>query len=272
MMDRILQGQYAGPFNALLAKQIKVLDWNIERGLKLDGVTDVIRRERPDVCILQEVDVNTKRTGKRNLADLLASQFQFNYVFGFEFEELAQGSSTDKAFQGQATLARYRIEAPRVLRFSRQSGHWNPRWYLPAWEMFQPRRGGRMCLVSELVIGRTRLVIYNVHLESKEGDDLRLWQISEVLQDSLRYPHGTPIIIAGDMNTRVVPTPLRDYLLASGFRDACEGTHCQITRPKGDRLDWIFLRGPVESSGIKVHNDVRASDHYPLSTNLTFTR
>ncbi len=269
-LDRILQGQYASRrHNCSQAEQIRLLNWNIERGLDLAGVMDVIRREQPDVCVFQEVDLNARRTGKRHVADLLAAQFEFNYVFGIEFEELSQGSNTGRAFQGQAVFARCQIDVPHILRFSRQSDYWRPRWYLPQWPVFQPRHGGRMALVVELVIGRTRLVIYNLHLESQGSDNLRLWQLSEVVHDSLLYSHDTPVVIAGDLNTRNAPSPLRDYLLASGFRDACEGSQCRSTKPNGQMLDWIFVRGPAICSGTRVHHEIRASDHYPLSTNLS---
>ena len=55
-----------------------------------------------------------------------------------------------------------------------------------------------------------------IDVESQESDDLRRWQLSEVVHDSLRYSHDTPVVVAGDLNTRNAPSPLRDYLLASG--------------------------------------------------------
>jgi hypothetical protein len=66
-MDDILHGEYAGRRSP--AKQLRVLTWNNERGLK--------------------VDLNTKRTGKRDLVDVVAKRFGFDYVFGVEFEELS---------------------------------------------------------------------------------------------------------------------------------------------------------------------------------------
>ena len=270
MLDHILRGQYASRSQAgNQMEQFKLLNWNIERGLDLPGVMAVMRKQQPDVCVFQEVDLHARRTGLRDVADLLARQFEFNYVFGIEFEELSQGSNTERAYQGQAVFARCPIEAPRILRFGRQSSYWRPRRFLPRWPVFQPRHGGRMALAAELVIGLTRLIIYNLHLESQGCDDLRLWQLSEVVQDSLQYSDDTPVVVAGDLNTRNAPSPLRDFLLASGFRDACGGRTCRGTKANGQTLDWIFVRGAAESSGTRVHRDISASDHYPLSTNLS---
>jgi endonuclease/exonuclease/phosphatase family metal-dependent hydrolase len=202
------------------------------------------------------------------VAEVLAARFEYNYVFGAEFEELSQGSDTERAFHGQAVFARYQIVAPRILRFSRQSDRWRPRWFLPRWAAFQPRVGGRMALVAEVAFGRTRLVIYDLHLESQGDEHLRLSQLDEVLHDSLRYSRDTPVIVAGDLNTRQEPSPLRKHLLSVGFQDACEGCQRRGTARNGQTLDWIFVRGPALCSGTEVHQQITASDHYPLTTNL----
>ncbi|MFB3902048.1 MAG: endonuclease/exonuclease/phosphatase family protein [Acidobacteriota bacterium] len=272
MIDRILEGRYASRMDDTNPPtEIKVLNWNIERGQRLGKVKEFMRSQQPDICVLQEVDYRAVRTERKHIADVLASDLQFNYVFGVEFEELSQGFDSDPAFTGQAVLARWEMTGPRILRFSRQSNIWRPRWYLPPWPWFQPRRGGRMALVVELAFGCNRLVVYDLHLESQEEDNLRLWQLSEVVDDSLRYPPDTPVVVAGDLNTRFDPSPLAGYLVGAGFQDACEGFNCPATKPNGKTLDWVFTRGPVTCSGTKVHRDTKASDHYPLSTNLKLT-
>ena len=269
-MSDIRQGQYAIRSDQR-QNPIRVLNWNIERGLRLPAVMDFINRRQPDICILQEVDFNARRTSRLDVADFLAAHFDFNYVFGVEFEELSQGSKTAPAFHGQAVLARCPIRGPRILRFSRQSDFWDPHWFVPKLAVFQPRRGGRMALAAELLVANTRLVIYDLHLESKGDDSLRLSQLAEVVQDSLRYPQNTPIILAGDLNTHYAPSPLRRYLLSAGFVDASDSCDCHGTIRDGRTLDWIFTRGPAVCSGTKVHRETRASDHYPLSTILNLT-
>jgi endonuclease/exonuclease/phosphatase family metal-dependent hydrolase len=271
-MDHVLSGEYAASSAATAARrEIRVLNWNINRGLKLPGVMDFISRQQPDVCIFQEVDLHAKRTARQDVANVVASHFQFNYVFGIEFEELSQGSKTEPAFHGQAVFARSPIVEPRILRFSRQSDFWRPRWYLPKWPTFQPRSGGRIALIAEIAVASTKLVIYDVHLESQAEDDLRLIQLMELVHDSFRYSPDTPVVVAGDLNTHQAPSALQRYLLAHGFKDACQGAACGGTNPHGLRLDWIFTRGPVICTATKVHSDVTASDHYPVSTNLTVT-
>ena len=77
-----------------------------------------------------------------------------------------------------------------------------------------------MALATELRFGSVPFVVYNAHLESKSGDDLRLAQLMEIVTDSRRYSADTPVLIAGDFNTKRSPSPLVEYLLARGFRTA----------------------------------------------------
>ena len=117
-----------------------------------------------------------------------------NYVFGREFEELTQGSRTSPAYHGQATLSRWRLKGSRLIRFRSQSGFWRPRWFLPRTEPFQERLGGRIALVTEVDVPGQVVIVYNLHLESRGNDDLRLSQLEEVLTDaSTRTPTNWPV-------------------------------------------------------------------------------
>lgn len=126
-----------------------------------------------------------------------------------------------------------------------------------------------MALATELRVGPVPLVVYNAHLESQAGDDLRLAQLVDIVNDSRRYSADTPVLIAGDFNTKRSPSSLVDYLLARGFRTACEGGVSGGTKPNGENLDWIFARGRAQLLAGTVHRNVRASDHYPLSTQIS---
>src|SRR5262249_35297487 len=122
-----------------------------------------------------------------------------------------------------------------------------------------------------------KVVIYNLHLESKGDDDLRLAQIQEVLSDAAGQDPERAVIIAGDLNLDVSKHNAAAVLAAAGFQDAgaASGT---ATRPSrrllepGRRIDWAFIRGPIRAGSGKVHNQVRASDHYPISFTLTASR
>ncbi len=261
--DRVWQGGVASPPPA--SSSLKVVSWNIERGLQFPAVAAQLRRQAPALVLLQEVDRNSRRTARRDIAEELARDLGLSYLFAAEFEELGQGSRDAPAYHGQAILTALPAASPRVIRFQRQTGYWRPRGYMPNWAIFQRREGGRLALVAELQTARQRFVVYNAHLESRGPEDLRLSQIEDVLADTRRYPADTPILIAGDLNTRSPSSPVVEALLQAGFRKAVGD---EVTTTRGAALDWIFTRGPVSFQESMVHLDVRASDHFPLSVRI----
>jgi endonuclease/exonuclease/phosphatase family metal-dependent hydrolase len=276
-MKDILAGNFAASRWQLWAPQsIRVIDWNIDRGLRLPEITDFLASQRADVLILQEVDLNARRTQFRNVAEDLARKLGMNYVFGREFQELSQGSRTSPAYHGQATLSRWGLANPRIIRFRRQSGFWRPRWFLPNTEPFQERLGGRIALVTEVDLLGRRLLAYNLHLESRGNNDLRVSQLKEALDDSASYGPRVPALIAGDLNldvSRVFPALENP---SSGFRNALGARNHRTTPSKGilghpRSIDWAFVSGPVDTAFGQVHRTVSASDHYPISFTLSFT-
>lgn len=249
---------------------IRVVDWNIDRGLQLRSIIDFLGDANADIFILQEVDINARRTHRLNVAQEIARKLRLNYVFGREFVELTQGSNTSPAYHGQATLSRWKISNPRLICFRQQSNFWKPRWYLPTLEPFQERLGGRIALVSEINISGVSIVCYNLHLESRANDELRLAQLDEVLKDARAYnsPHLT--VIAGDLNLNASDPAPAEVIARAGFTHAVPTGRLATTPARhflepGRHIDWAFVRGPVKIGKGRVHNSIKASDHYPIS-------
>jgi len=255
-------------------KSLRIVDWNIDRGQQLQGVTDFLGGVNADILILQEVDLNARRTHRLNVAETIARKLEMNYVFGREFQELVQGSKDSPAYHGQATLSKWPISKPRLIRFSRQSHFWQPHWFLPNREPFQERLGGRIALVAQINVAGRKFVAYNLHLESRGSNGLRISQLGEVLADATCYDAECPVIVAGDLNLDASREPSALALARAGFQDAVVSPRTPTTPAHGlfegrRRIDWAFVRGPLRASSGQVHGDVRASDHYPISFMLT---
>jgi endonuclease/exonuclease/phosphatase family metal-dependent hydrolase len=270
-MQEILIGKFAPPPLMLWPpKSLRIVDWNIDRGQQLRGVTDFLVGMNADILILQEVDLNARRTNRLNIAETIARKLEMNYVFGREFDELVQGSKNSPAYHGQATLSKWPILNPRLIRFSKQSHFWQPHWFLPKIEPFQERLGGRIALVAEINVAGRRFVTYNLHLESRGTDALRISQLGEVLSDATCYDAACPLIVAGDFNLDASKTAVALAVAKAGFQDAV-AAHSTPTTPAhglfegGRRIDWAFIRGPQRASSGQVHRGIRASDHYPIS-------
>jgi len=181
----------------------------------------LMRSQQPDLCLFQEVDLGARRTHARDIARVLAEDFKMNFAFAPEFLELGQKTNDGAAYQGQAILSKLPIRSTRILRFQHQSGFWKPRPLMfSSLSIMQRREGGRIAQVSEIDNAGQLLVVYNLHLESRAGEVFRLAQLDEVLADAGRYPPGTPVIVAGDLNTMSRHSPLVDHLRAAGYRSA----------------------------------------------------
>lgn len=274
-MREIITGNFA-PFQWVVwpPSSLGLVDWNIDRGQQLPGVIDFLARANADILILQEADLNARRTRRLNIAEEIARKLKMNYVFGREFQELVQGSDASPAYHGQATLSKWPISSPRLIRFSRQSHFWQPRWFLPRIEPFQERLGGRIALVAEINVNGTKLLTYNLHLESRGHDELRLSQIEEVLSDIARQDPQCPMIVAGDLNLDASKEEAAFAFARAGFQNAIEALRTPTTPSRGlfeggRRIDWAFIRGPIRAAHSEVHNRITSSDHYPISLTLT---
>ena len=252
---------------------VRIVDWNIDRGLKLEEIIDFLGESRADLFLLQEVDINAYRTHRLNIAQEIARKLQLNYVFGREFIELAQGSKASPAYHGQATLSRWKISNSRIIRFERQSDFWKPRWFKPKLQALQERLGGRIALVSEVDVQGLRILTYNLHLESRSDDDLRMTQLNEVLYDAATFDAARALIVAGDLNLNASTPRVSELLIRAGFRDATPTArvattpHRHLLEP-GRHIDWAFVRGSSQPYAGKVLRSIKASDHYPITFEL----
>jgi endonuclease/exonuclease/phosphatase family metal-dependent hydrolase len=272
-MQEIENGNFAVPrWLFFPPDSIRIVNWNIDRGLRLSRVIEFLAGAKADIILLQEADLNARRTHHINVAKEIAHTLEMNYVFGREFQELTQGSKASPAYHGQATLSRWPLSNSRIIRFQKQSHFWRPHWFLPEIAPFQERLGGRMVLVSAVNIAGKTIVVYNLHLESRGDDNLRCSQLDEALDDARQYNSETTILLAGDFNLDVSQAAAASAISRAQFQDAFANQHVPTTPGSflehGRIIDWIFTRGSVRPCQPQVHRSVSASDHYPLSINL----
>jgi len=267
-LETLRSGSYSQDTRPLT--RATIINWNIDRGKDLDDVEEQMRQFLPDICIFQEVDLGARRSGGIDVAKKLAEDFRMNYVFAPEFEELSQGTPESPAYHGQALLTKLPIRSSRMLRFTHQSDFWKPRSYLSSTvPLFQRREGGRIALITELDNGAKPIVIYNLHLESRGNDRLRLAQLEEVLADAQRYSPETSVIIAGDLNTKTAHSALIPRLREAGYRSAFGDQRIRTHLLIG-ALDWVFARGPIQYGPAKVLGGVGGSDHFPILLDVHF--
>jgi len=272
MTDVARGGFRSGPIRPRSRDFFRIVSWNIERGLQFPKILDFLRTIQPDLLLLQEVDLNARRTRYRDVASELAQALNLNYAFGIEFQELSEGTAASPAYHGNATLSPWPLSHARVIRFRDQSAFWKPHWYVPEMAVFQRRVGGRIALVAEATIYGRKVVTYNLHLESKGNDALRLQQLNEVLADCRTYFDQPALVIAGDFNLHAGDGDAATVLREACFHDAVQLPEHPTSTAHGlahhaRAIDWIFVSDQPNSPG-RVHSDIRASDHYPVSATL----
>lgn len=264
--DTVLTGNFASSATKTGAA-CRTVTWNIDRGYDLAKIESTLKKLQAPLLFLQEVDLHSRRTHNADVARALAQALGYNYAFGTAFQEMGQSVEGQPGYQGQATLCRCPILNARVLRFKRQSNWWKPHGFIPNTGFFQRRLGGRIALVTELSLGRSRVVAYNVHFESRSAGAIQAAQLNELLADLDRYPPGTPAMIAGDLNSKYNPSEVLHFLQRKGFRsvlgEKIERTHVII-----GYFDWIFYRGPWKVEDARVMRGSHASDHDPVVAQL----
>lgn len=261
------------PFPCEWPETIRIVSWNVNRGLQLKEIIEFLAGWSADLILLQETDINAHRTHHRNIPREIAQALQMNYVFGREFEELGQGNGTSPAFHGQTTLSRLPLSHSRILRFRHQSTFWQPRWFIPRLQTFERRLGARIALICEITIQARTLILYNAHLESRGNDELRSAQLSEMLSEVESSSEAAQVIIAGDFNfdlslgtaaTLVAGMQLDSpFARLGGTRTAWNRRHA-----RNAAIDWVLTGKALHVSIPEIHHSIGASDHFPLTLQL----
>jgi endonuclease/exonuclease/phosphatase family metal-dependent hydrolase len=269
-MDEVVSGRFASERKPYGRRgSVRIVSWNIECGLQFAGILDFLRTASADLMLLQEVDRSARRTQHRDVARELAQSLGLNYTFGKEFQELGAGSKASPAYHGLATLSPWPLSGGRIIRFNRQSNFWEPRWYLPQIELFQRRLGGRITLVTEALVWGQTVVTYNLHLESRGKDGLRVKQLQQALRDTRQYTESSLVILGGDFNLNIGDGGAAADLAEAGFHDAVglpelPTTAARVPFRSASHIDCIYVSETVRSEG-RVYDGVRASDHHPVS-------
>lgn len=86
----VLHYDFRTPENAAkkLGSSFRIMQWNIERGVKMKSIIDVINACQPDIIFLQELDVHCRRSGYFNTVKEIARGVAAEIFFVCEFIEL----------------------------------------------------------------------------------------------------------------------------------------------------------------------------------------
>jgi len=237
---------------------IRVLAYNIRRGLGMDYKTDikrtvdVIKPLAPDLVALSEVDSNAYRSGGVKQAEYLGNVLGMENRFYKTLDKPAP-KNRGKGAYGEALLSRYPIQKTIYHTLPHESNE----------EL-------RVAIEIEVKIpdvsGHTQTVSFiSTHL-AHENETARSNQVAKLIDDLKKVKH--PIILTGDLNSKPNEIPIK-LLLNAGFRlsDKVESYTFNAAKPT-KKIDYILTRGNIGVYGpdpkIKVIDERLASDHRPL--------
>ncbi|WP_460934580.1 endonuclease/exonuclease/phosphatase family protein [Spirosoma humi] len=237
------------------AKSLRVMTYNIHHcnppsaGSKIDveAIARVITAEKPDFVALQEVDVNTERSGKGlNQAKELARLTGMNFFFSKAIDH--QGGD-----YGVAVLSRFPILD-------------STRFILP----IDSAIGGETRTVAAITVEPTRgkrIIFASTHLDLKEPN--RLTQAKLLLTHFGRT--ALPVILGGDFNAQADSKVIQ--LFDQTFVRSCQPCAPTIPVKNPDRaIDFIMYKqdGSLKSVSTRVIDEQYASDHLPVVVELKF--
>ena len=236
------------------SESVKVLSYNIHHCnppskadyIDLPAIARVIRDSGADLVALQEVDVNTERSGKgvhqaRELANL--SGMHFYFVKNIDH----QGGD-----YGVAILSRFPVVDSAAHKLPMKDG-----------------AGGEPRGVAEVRVrlkNEKEIIFASTHLDLKpENRKLQAEELNRLFKD-----RTLPVILAGDFNA--VPGSEPISILDKNFQRTCNDG-CGFTIPviNPDRtIDFIMygIADPVKVLSHKVINESYASDHLPVFAEL----
>ncbi len=244
---------------------VNVLVYNIHAGKDAQGVAnlvrvaDIVKATGADVALLQEVDINTRRSGRVDQPAELADLTEMRPVFGKTLDY-------DGGEYGIAVLTRWPVEHDTLFRLQV-----TPR---------QERAGGsyepRGVLHVLIATPHGPLHILNTHLDASGDDRFRRQEAATVLRlaDQLRSS-GELVFIGGDLNANP-DSPVLAMFSEAGWRDAWEG--CGVGEGKSfpynapvKRIDYLLLGTGAACLRAEVLA-TDASDHRPIVFQIRMRR
>ncbi|MGE3466547.1 MAG: endonuclease/exonuclease/phosphatase family protein [Pyrinomonadaceae bacterium] len=183
--------------------EISALAWNLERGIRFDGIVDALQNDEylrdRDVLLLTELDHGMARSGNRFVAKQLADDLGFNYAFAPVYIPLQKGSGVESDMEGENTASIHGVAM--LSRYPMKNVHAVP---LPngkdkMWGK-EKRIGWLRALFADIDHPRGEFRAVTVHLDAHCSRAHRLLQMRIIL-DHLETLPPLPTIIGGDWNT-----------------------------------------------------------------------
>jgi endonuclease/exonuclease/phosphatase family metal-dependent hydrolase len=242
--------------NRVPGRVLKIMSYNIHIGnppskpgiIDMKALINAIKIENPDLVALQEVDVNTMRSGKINQAENIAKSLRMNFYF-------AKAIDHDGGDYGVCILSKYPISDVKTYHLTTIKD-----------------TGGepRVLATAKIHLKNGKFIRFGAtHLDHLNNSVNREVQMEEINRIALN--ETLPFIIAGDLNAVEESSAIQK--MDKVFTRTCQ--KCDPTFPvvKPNRtIDFIAYRigNPFSILEHKVIQEHYASDHLPVIAMLRY--
>lgn len=241
--------------DAAAVDTLKVMSYNIHHcnppsmqdSIDINAIVNVIRSENPDLLAIQEVDVNTKRSGVLNQAAAIANKLNMYYFFAKSIDY--QGGE-----YGVAIISKYTLNETVVYHLPTKAG---------------TNGEPRVLATAKIILPNGAAVRFGcTHLDAQSDETNRQLQIEKI--GEIASSELLPFVIAGDFNA----TPGSNIInsLDRYFKRTCQS--CDYTIPAVNptkAIDFIAYHPENKFNVInhKVVSEQYASDHRPVVALMT---
>ena len=219
-------GDFARPARGGGAHAIRAAAWNIERGIRLDGIIRALGRHtllgRSDVLLLTELDYGMARSGNRHVAREIAEGLGMAYAFAPCYVNLSKGSGLEsgaegenrEALHGNAVLSRWPILAARSVALPNGKDKMRGR---------EKRLGSQRAVVCDIAHPSGAFRAVSLHLDAHSSQRHRRRQMRVVLDHLDALEPSLPVLVGGDWNTSTYNSSRAVYAIAGFFRRVLMG-------------------------------------------------
>ncbi len=231
---------------------LRVLTYNIHHAnppsttttIDVNAIANVIKQQNPDLVALQEIDVNTTRSGST-----LNEAAELGRLTGLK-SYFAKAIDYGGGEYGVAILSKYPMESTKNTPLPTAAG-----------------TGGEPRTLATAVItlpDGKKILFACTHLDAQSADTNRVLQINRIVE--ILQQEQNPVIIGGDFNAapggKVINT------LDASFTRTCI-TSCGFTIPvinPNKTIDFIAFKPSSKFKVVehKVIDEKYASDHLPV--------
>jgi len=174
----------------------------------LRAIADKINEIKPDILLLQEVDINSKRSGYIDQLQWLLDQTWFNYaVCGSQWKaQFIPSDGLGRMDEENAVLSRWEIhDAKRIQLALRDDQDKLTRYFYE-----------RCCMVTCRIDipGMAGLHVVNIHASATATSDIKQQHMAQFKDEMDRISHEGGIFVAGgDLNTLPPGSDTLDYCM-----------------------------------------------------------